>query len=110
MNGTKRLEELLAALLRAGSWMATAAIGVGFALALIDAHFGTRSLVSLPNMRIATMGIVMFISLPTLRVLLMLFVFVRESDYRLAATAGLVLVIILLGTILGVLATSDIAG
>lgn len=110
MNGTKRLEELLAGLLRTGTWLASAAIGIGFALALIDARFGTRSLAILPNMRIATMGIAIFVLLPALRVLLMLFVFLRESDYRLAATAGLVLAIILLGIILGVRATSDIAG
>lgn len=38
-------------------------------------------------------GIAIFILLPSLRVLLMLFLFVRESDDRLAATAGLVLAI-----------------
>jgi len=110
MNGTGRLEELLAALLRDGSWLASAAIGLGFALALIDSRFGTRNLAILPNMRIATMGIVLFILLPTLRVLLMLFVFIREGDFRLAVTAALVLAIILLGIVLGFRATSGIAG
>ena len=47
------------------------------------------------------MGIVLFILLPMLRVLLMLLVFIREHDFRLAATAGLVLAIILLGIFLG---------
>jgi uncharacterized membrane protein len=61
-------------------------------------------------MRIATMGIVLFILLPTLRVLLMLVVFIREADFRLAVTAGLVLAIILLGVVLGFRATSGIAG
>jgi hypothetical protein len=106
MNGTGRLEELLEALLRHGSWLASAAIGLGFALALIDSRFGTRNLAILPNMRIATMGIVLFILLPVLRVLMMLLVFIREGDFRLAITAGLVLAIILLGTVLGFRATS----
>jgi hypothetical protein len=110
MNRTGRLEELLAALLRDGSWLASAAIGLGFALALIDSRFGTRNLAILPNMRIATMGIVLFILLPSLRVLLMLIVFIREGDFRLAITAGLVLAIILLGVVLGAGTTSGIAG
>ena len=101
MNSNGRLEESLAALLRYGSWLASAGIGVGFALALVDSRVGTRNLAILPNMRIAAIGIVLFILLPTLRVLLMLLVFIREGDFRLAATAGLVLAIILLGIVLG---------
>jgi hypothetical protein len=101
MNRTGQLEEWLAALLRDGSWLASAAIGLGFALALIDSRFGTRNLAILPNMRIATLGIVLFILLPILRVLLMLFVFAREGDFRLAGTAGLVLAIIFAGIVLG---------
>jgi len=101
MNRTVRLEELLAALLRNGSRLALAAIGLGFALGLIDSRFGTRDLAILPNMRIAAIGIVLFILLPTLRVLLMLLVFIREGDFRLAATAALVLAIILFGLSVG---------
>jgi len=44
----------------------------GVCLALIDSRFGTRNLAVLPNMRIATLGIGLFILLPVLRVLLML--------------------------------------
>lgn len=110
MNDSKRLEELLAALLRGGSWVASAAIGLGFALALIDFRFGTRNLAFLPNMGIAMTGIVLFILLPILRVLLMLFVFIRQSNFRLAGAALLVLAIILLGIVLGFRATSAIAG
>jgi hypothetical protein len=99
MNRTAPLEQSLAALLRYGSLLASAAIGLGFALGLIDSRVGSRNLVILPNMRIASMGIVLFILLPSLRVLLMLFVFIREGDFRLAAAAGLVLVIIFLSFI-----------
>jgi uncharacterized membrane protein len=74
------LERLVAALLRYGTWLASAAIGAGLVLA---------------NRRIATLGIVLFIVLPMLRVALMLVVFVRERDARLALAAGLVLAIIL---------------
>lgn len=110
MTCTARLEQLLATLLRFGSWLASAAIGLGFALALIDSRFGTRNLAILPNMRIATTGIGIFILLPIFRVLLMIFVFIRESDYRLALTAGLVFAILLLSISLGIHAASGVAG
>jgi hypothetical protein len=60
------MEELLAAFLRYGSCLASAAIALGLLLALIDLHFGTRNLAILPSMGIATMGIVLFILLPTM--------------------------------------------
>ena len=100
MNRNSPLEQSLAALVRYGSWLASAVIGLGFALALIDSRVGTRNLAILPNMRIASMGIVLFILLPSLRVLLMLLVFIREGDFRLAVTAGLVLAVILLASYL----------
>jgi hypothetical protein len=101
MNRTKRLEELLTALFRYGSWLASATIGLGFALSLIDSRFGTRNLADLPDMRIATMGIALFILLPVLSVLLMLLVFVREGNSRLAIAAGFVVTVILFGAVLG---------
>jgi uncharacterized membrane protein len=87
-----QLEELLARVLRYGTWLASAAIGLGFALALMDSN---------PHMRIATVGIVLFILLPVLRVLLMLLFFIRDRDVRFAALAALVLAIILAGILLG---------
>jgi uncharacterized membrane protein len=110
VNKAGRLERLLASLLRYGSWLASAAIGLGFALTLIDSRFGTRNLAILPNMRIATGGIVLLILLPTARVFLMLVVFIRERDFRLAVTAGLVLAIVLLGILIGFRVTSGLAG
>jgi uncharacterized membrane protein len=105
MNAAGRLEELLAALLRYGSWSASAAIGLGYALALIGSHTPIRNPAALPNMRIVSVGIVLFILLPILRVLLMFLVFVRERDFRFAFISGMVLAIILLGIFLGVPAT-----
>jgi uncharacterized membrane protein len=61
-------------------------------------------------MRIATMGIALFILLPTLRVLLMLVVFIRERDFRFAFIAGLVLAMILLGIVVGLAAKQGAAG
>jgi hypothetical protein len=98
------LEELLAALLRYGSWSASAAIGLGFAAALIGSHSPARNSAIVPH-RIATMGIALFILLPMLRVLLMFLVFIHERDLRFACIAGSVLAIILLGIVLGLPAT-----
>jgi uncharacterized membrane protein len=110
MSRAGRLEELLASLLRYGSWLASAAIGLGFALALIGSNSRTWNLAILPSMRIATLGIALFVLLPVLRVLLMLLVFIRERDFRFASIAALVLAIILLGIVLGFPAASGMAG
>jgi uncharacterized membrane protein len=99
MNGPGRLETLVAALLRYGSWLASAVIGLGLVFALVDSRFATRHVAVAANMRIATMGIVLFIVLPMLRVLLMLIVFIRERDFRLAVAAASVLAIILTGVV-----------
>jgi hypothetical protein len=107
---TLRLERLLAVLLHYGSWLASAAIGLGFALAWVDSHIRTHNLAILPNMLFATIGIALFILLPSLRVLLMLIVFFRERNYRFTVIAGLVLAIIFLGVILGIHTSSSVAG
>jgi uncharacterized membrane protein len=90
---TARLESLLGGLLRYGTWIASIAIALGLGAGLIDPRLGTR---------IATAGIALFILLPSLRVLLMIFVFGRERDYRFALIAALVLTIIVLGILLGI--------
>jgi hypothetical protein len=104
MKRVRGLEELLAAFLRYGSWSASAAIGLGFALALIGSHSPARNPAIVAH-RIATMGVALFILLPMLRVLLMFLVFVRKRDFRFACIAGSVLAIILLGIVLGLPAT-----
>ena len=102
MNTAGRLEQLLAAFLHYGSWSALAAIGLGYALALIGSHAPTSNLTVLSNMRIVRMGIALLILLPILRVLLMLLVFIRERDFRFAFISGMVLAVTLLGILLGV--------
>ena len=101
MNRAWRLEELLAALLRYGSWLALAAIGLGYALALVGSHAPTWNLPVRPNLRIVSAGIALFILLPIFRLLLMTLVFIRERDFRFAFISGIVLAIILLGIFLG---------
>jgi hypothetical protein len=100
MNRVRRLEELLAGLLRYGSWSASAAIGLGFLLALVGSDSSARNPATAAH-RIATIGIVLFILLPMLRVLVMFLVFLRERDFRFACVAASVLAIILLGIVLG---------
>ena len=94
MKRIRGIEELLAALLHYGSWSASAAIGLGFALTLIGSHSPARNPAIAPH-RIATMGIALFILLPMLRVLLMLLDFIRERDFRFACISALVFAIIL---------------
>src|SRR5690242_5776291 len=87
------MERLLAVLLRYGAWVASLATAIGLVLALAA---------SAPaGMRVVTIGIGLFILLPSLRVLLMLAVFVRERDYRFGLIAALVLAIIVLGLVVG---------
>lgn len=99
MTSTRRLEDLLTVLLRNGSWLASGIICIGLALAVIDTH-----------LRIAALGIALFILLPTIRVLLMLFVFLRQRDFRYAFVAGIVLMMILLGAVVGLVAKHGARG
>jgi len=88
-----KMEWLLAGLLRYGTWLASIAIAIGLVLAF------TGSLT--PGMQVVTLGIGLFILLPSSRVLLMLIVFVRERDYRFGLIAALVLAIITFGVVVG---------
>jgi len=105
MKQSPALEKMLAGLLRYGTWIACAAIGVGMTLAILDPYLGT---LHVSGMRIATVGVILFILLPSTRVLLMLTVFLRDRDYPLALTAAIVLAIIILGFFLGVHTTTPL--
>jgi len=96
-----QLEWLLAGTLHLGTWLASAAIGLGLALALLDSRFSAPKLAILRDVRVATVGIALLILLPVVRVIVMLIVYLRHRDYCFAAIALLVLTIILLGFAVG---------
>ncbi len=96
-----QLEWLLAGTLHYGTWLASAVIGLGLALALLESRLNAPELTIRRDMRIATIGIALFILLPVVRVIVMFIVYLRQRDYRLSAIALLVLTIILLGFALG---------
>ena len=53
------------------------------------------------DMRIASAGIALFILLPVIRVIVMLFAFLRDRDYRFSVIAAFVLAVTLLGLLVG---------
>lgn len=91
MTGTEdlRLESILAGLLRYGTWLASSVIGAGL---IMD---------GLSGMQLVAFGVALFISLPVLRVVTMLVVFVWHRDYRLVAVTAVVLATILTGVAIG---------
>jgi hypothetical protein len=95
------LECLLAGTLYYGTLMASAVVCVGLGLAMIGARLGAPRLAILRDMRIATIGIALFILLPVARVIVMVIAYLRQRDYRLSAIALLVLTVILLGFAVG---------
>ncbi len=101
ISGHPVLERLLAQVLQYGTWLASATIAVGLVLALIVSRPGAHSAGFLSSTQILETGIVLFILLPVFRVFLMLLVFLKERDYRFSAIAGLVLLILALGFIVG---------
>jgi len=96
-----QLEWLLAGTLHLGTWLASAAIGLGLALALLDSRFSAPKLAILRDVRVATVGIALLILLPVVRVIVMLIVYLRQRDYLFSVIALLVLTIILLGFAVG---------
>ena len=66
------LECLLAGTLYYGTLMASVVVCVGLGLAMIDSRFGAPRLAISRDMRIATIGIALFILLPVARVIVML--------------------------------------
>jgi uncharacterized membrane protein len=92
------LESLLAGVLNVGTWLASFVIAAGLVLSLL--HQRTQFPAGAP---VVTVGIGLFILLPILRVILMLTIFTKERDYKFAAAAAVVLLIILAGFAIGIL-------
>ena len=99
--GSAQLEWLLAGMLHYGTSLASAVIGLGLGLALIESRFSGPKLAILRDMRIVSIGIALFILLPVVRVIVMFIVYLRQRDYPLAAIALLVLTTILLAFTVG---------
>jgi uncharacterized membrane protein len=92
------IESLLAGVLNVGTWLASVVIAAGLVLSLFHERtpFPTGA-------QVVTAGIGLFILLPILRVILMLTIFVKERDYKFAAAAAVVLLIIFAGFAIGIL-------
>jgi hypothetical protein len=91
------LHRLLARLLERGTWTASAVIAVGCGLWL--ARPGLRG--PLSGSSVVAGGVALFILLPVARVALLLVVYVRARDRRLAGVAALVLAILAAGLAVG---------
>jgi uncharacterized membrane protein len=87
-----QLEPVLGKLLHYGTLLASAVIAAGLVLAPASGAMG---------LRIATIGIVMFILLPVVGVGAMCVFFLRARDYRFGAIAALVLLIIFFSYLVG---------
>ncbi|MHB0990275.1 MAG: DUF1634 domain-containing protein [Burkholderiales bacterium] len=93
-------EQLIAGLLWYGTWLALAFIAVGLSIELLQ-HLEAPHLLSLSGFFVVKIGVALFILLPVTRVVLMLFIFLRERDYAFTAISALVLVIIGVGLVAG---------
>jgi uncharacterized membrane protein len=93
-----RLESLLAGLLNVGTWLASIVIAAGLVLSLFHDRTPFPT-----DVQMVTAGIGLFVLLPILRVILMLTIFVKERDYKFAAAAAVVLLIIFAGFAIGIL-------
>ena len=93
-----RIESLLPGVLDVGTWLASVVIVAGLVLSLFHERtpFPTGA-------QVVTVGIGLFVLLPILRVILMLTIFVKERDYKFAAAAAVVLLIIFAGFAIGIL-------
>ena len=96
-----RQELWLAALLWFGTWLACGVIAAGIGLELLQRHAGLPDM-GVDGTTLVTAGVALFILLPVSRVLAMLWMFLRERDAVYAGIAGLVLLIMGAGVLLGV--------
>ncbi len=93
-----RIESLLAGVLNVGTWLASVVIAAGLVLS-----FFHEQMTSPTGAQVVTAGIGLLILLPILRVIIMLTIFVKKHDYKFAAAAAVVLVMIIAGFAVGIL-------
>jgi uncharacterized membrane protein len=94
-------EKRLAALLRAGTRLASVVIGLGLAWGLLGPQLTHSALAARAGLQVMTLGVALFIGLPIFRVFLMLLLLLRERDYALSLIAALVLGVLLSAALLG---------
>ncbi|MEJ5021439.1 DUF1634 domain-containing protein [Ochrobactrum vermis] len=98
-NGNaERRDEIIASLLWYGTWFATAIIAVGVIMTVIEPSQSSTPLF-ISGYGIVKAGIAVFILLPIFRVMLTMYLFVRERDYVYAVIAATVLLIIATGIV-----------
>jgi hypothetical protein len=95
----ERREQVIAALLWYGTWLASAIIAGGMALSAIDKIEGAPGFV-FSGYSVVKAGVALFIFLPIARVVLMLVIFLRERDFVYTAISALVLAIIGIGILI----------
>jgi uncharacterized membrane protein len=96
----ERHEQVIAALLWYGTWLASAVIAAGMALSALQQFEGLPSF-GLSGYDLVKAGVALFILLPVARVALMLAIFLRERDYAYMVISALVLAIIGAGILVG---------
>jgi uncharacterized membrane protein len=99
-DGQARRDRGIAALLRYGTWAASACIAIGMAMDFLLPQGGLPGLEQ-AGYRFVQAGVALFILLPVARVALMLALFLRERDYAYTAISALVLLIIAAGVLSG---------
>ncbi|CAM5195881.1 hypothetical protein CDEN61S_00040 [Castellaniella denitrificans] len=95
----ERRDQIIAGLLRYGTWFATVLIAVGVLLTAAAPFLSSLAL-PLNGHDAVEAGIAVFILLPVARVMLMLTLFLREHDYAYTAIATLVLATIAAGVLM----------
>ncbi len=95
----RRMEDILAGLLRYGALFACFWLLSGWVLGLVDEALPLFPKALGPGC--LTLGIGLLIALPVLRVAIMMLIFLVEKDYRFAAISGAVLFILAIGFLLG---------
>ena len=93
-------EQIIAALLWYGTWLASAVIAAGMALSALQQLEGLPDF-GLSGYDLVKAGVALFILLPVARVTLMLAIFLRERDYAYMVISALVLAIIGAGILIG---------
>lgn len=96
----ERREQIIAALLWYGTWLASAVITAGMTLDALQPFEGQLNL-GFSGYDIVKAGVALFILLPIARVVLMLAIFLRERDLVYTAISALVLIIIAAGIVIG---------